>query len=112
MQYAAALAFAALISFGFETREVNWTPEFTLALSWMVGGLSIGAISLYYLLLRREASQTASLFFLVPGVTAIMAALMFGEEITALEIVGVGAAMLGVRLVTLKAQAPSSSASR
>lgn len=63
VQYAAALAFAALISFGFETREVNWTPEFTLALSWMVGGLSIGAISLYYLLLRRgEASQTASLF--------------------------------------------------
>lgn len=48
----------------------------------------------------------------MPGVTAIMAALMFGEEITALEIVGVGAAMLGVRLVTLKAQAPSSSASR
>lgn len=83
------------------------------ALGWMIFGLSLGAVSLYYALLRRgAAAETASLFFLVPGVTAAMAAAMFGERFGLTEILGMSAAMLGVWLVTSAAQAPAARASR
>lgn len=113
VQFAAAGVVAGVAAVLFEDGAVDWAPEFALALGWMVTGLSLGAVSLYFLLLRRgEAATTASLFFLVPGVTALMATALFGEQIGWLELLGFGAAMLGVRLATQPAQAPLATASR
>ncbi|QIE57119.1 DMT family transporter [Pikeienuella piscinae] len=113
IQFAAAGLVTGAAAMFFEERVIHWTPEFALALGWMVAGLSLGAISLYYLLLRKgEAAATASLFFLVPGVTALMAVLVFDEGSGWAELLGVGAATLGVRLVTQPAQAPLATASR
>ena len=105
-QYAAAAGLTGLASLLHEDQFVDWSAEFLGALAWMVIGLSIGAVSLYYILLRRgAATRTASLFFLVPGVTAAMAAAMFGERFGLVELAGLAAAMLGVRLATAD-QAP------
>lgn len=112
VQYAAAAALAGAASLLYEDQLIDWSTEFLGALAWMVLGLSIGAVSLYYLLLRRgAATKTASLFFLVPGVTALMAAAMFGERFGLMELAGLAAAMLGVRLVTAD-QAPAATARR
>lgn len=62
---------------------VRFTPEFIFALGRSVIVLSVGAISLFYWLLRHgAAANIARRFFLVPASTAVMAALMFGETIS------------------------------
>jgi len=84
-----------------ETEPVQWTEEFIFALTWLVFVLSIGAISLLILLIRRgAASKVASLFYLVPPVTALMAYFIFGETLGAIEVAGMGMAAVGVALVT------------
>ena len=62
--------------------------------------LSLGAISLLYLLiLRGAAAKVASLFFLTPPVTAVMAFMLFGERLTLPALAGMAVAAAGVALV-------------
>lgn len=103
VQYAAAGSFFALGAFVLETRDVEWTLQFKLALAWLVFGLSVSAILLLMWLIRRgAASQVASLFYLVPPVTALEAFILFGERLGPLAITGGLVAITGVALVTVK----------
>jgi drug/metabolite transporter (DMT)-like permease len=84
----------------FETRQINWSPEFILGVSWLVVALSIGSISVLYWLIRRSAAtQVASLFYLVPATTALMAYVLFNERLDILGIVGMAICAAGVLLV-------------
>lgn len=84
----------------FESRVVQWTGEFIFALAWLSLALSVGAISLLYLLIRRgRASEVASLFFLTPSVTAVMGYLLFGESLSAVAVLGLVVSAFGVALV-------------
>jgi drug/metabolite transporter (DMT)-like permease len=68
-------------------------------LAWAVLALSVGAISLLLIMIRRGAvAGVASLFYLVPPVAAVMAFLLFGEELRPLQIVGMALAAIGVAL--------------
>lgn len=81
---------------GFDGSLVVWA-----ALAWAVFGLSIGAISLLMLLIRRGAvAGVASLFYLVPPVAAAMAFLLFKEQLTAVQIGGMLLAALGVAVAS------------
>lgn len=96
---AAALALVppALI---FETGTISWTPAFVFAVLWLAIVLSIGAISLLHLLIRRgAAARVASLFYLTPSVTAVLAWLLFGDALTPAAVAGFLASALGVALV-------------
>ncbi len=100
VQYAAAaivlLAVAALT----EPLTVDWTPTFVAVLAYMVLVLSVGAILLMFWLIRRgTASGFTSLYFLVPPVTLAEAALLFGERLPVLALVGFAIATIGVALV-------------
>jgi drug/metabolite transporter (DMT)-like permease len=65
--------------------------------AWLALVNSIGAVSLLYLLLRRgEASRVATLFFLVPPITATMAFAAFHETLTPIAVIGFGLAAAGV----------------
>lgn len=96
---------AALVLFGigawmFETNVIHWTTEFVLSVIWLAVVLSIGTVGLLYWLLRRQASsRVASLFYLVPAVTALMAFVLFGEKLDAVAIVGMIACGAAVLLV-------------
>ena len=60
----------------------------------------IAASSLLYLLIQRGAvTQVASLLYLVPPCTALMAWLLFGESFTAAMLAGMLLTVLGVALV-------------
>ena len=84
-----------------ETREVRWTGEFAFALAWLVLVLSLGAIFLLLYLIRQgAATRVASLFYLVPPTTALMAWPLFGETYTPAAAAGMGLGMLAVWLVT------------
>jgi drug/metabolite transporter (DMT)-like permease len=100
IQYLAAAIPFSLAAFAFETRAVQWTPQFLAALGWLVFVLSIGAIWLFYYLIRRAAAtRVVSLFYLVPPVTALMAWSLFGERLAPLALLGMAVCVAGVFLV-------------
>ncbi len=101
VQYMAASALTLLCALAFETRVVIWSPKLVFALVWLVLALSIGAILALLAMIREGAmSKVASLFYLVPGTAAIMAWLIFGETLNAIQIAGMVVTTLGVALTT------------
>jgi drug/metabolite transporter (DMT)-like permease len=100
VQYVAVTVFFTIGAFLFEKRTVHWTTEFVLALSWLAVVLSIGSIGLLYWLIRRQAATSvASLFYLVPAVTSVMAYFLFDERLDAVAITGMVACAAAVFLV-------------
>ena len=105
VQYAAAgllFAFGAAV---FETGVVDWTPQFLFALGWLVLVLSFGAVWLLYFLIRRvPVTRVASLFYLTPPVTALMAWALFNERLAPRALLGMAVCVLGVFLVNRKSK--------
>ncbi|MBL8838066.1 MAG: DMT family transporter [Alphaproteobacteria bacterium] len=100
IQYAAASLVVLAFALPAETMRIEWTAQFIVALAWLGLVLSLGAVSLLYLLIRRgAAAKTASLFYLVPPFTALFAWLLFDETLSALAMVGMALAAAGVALV-------------
>jgi len=100
VQYIAVTIFFGIGAWLLESNVVHWTAEFALALIWLVVVLSIGSIGLLYWLIRRSAATSvASLFYLVPAVTSLMAFILFGERLDAIAIVGMTACAAAVFLV-------------
>ena len=105
IQFCAAGAVLLPLALIFETMRVHWTAEFMFTLAWLVLVLSIGAISLLYLLIRSGgATKVASLFYLVPPTTALMAYAMFGEQLSLTAMAGMALAAIGVALVVYRRQ--------
>lgn len=102
VQYLAATMVVGMPALLFESNRVVWSGEFAFALGYLVVVLSLGAVSLLMLLIRwGEASKTASLFYLVPPVTAVIAYLLFDEKLGPVALVGMAIAVLGVALVVV-----------
>jgi len=100
IQFAVSAVAMAVAAGLLETMTVNWSGEFIFALAWLVIVLSLGAITLLYLLIRHgEAARVTSMFYLVPPVTAIMAFAIFGERLSGTALVGMVFTVLGVALV-------------
>ena len=79
--------------------RVEWVPEFVFALGWLVLVLSLGAVSLLNILIRRgSAVNLASLFYLVPPCTALIAWLLFDERLAGMALAGMALAVWGVYL--------------
>ena len=83
----------------FEDFRIDWAPQFVFALGWLVLVLSLGAISLLNLLIRSgSAVNVASLFYLTPPTTALIAWAVFGETLTGAALAGMALAVGGVWL--------------
>ncbi|WP_435750994.1 DMT family transporter [Thauera sp. AutoDN2] len=99
VQFLPTLAVSAIIALNTETMHIEWTGDFIFALGWLVVVLSVGAVSLLGLLIRSgSAVNVASLFYLTPPATALIAWAMFDERLSALAITGMGIAVGGVWL--------------
>ncbi|HJV71673.1 DMT family transporter [Ideonella sp.] len=99
IQFIPSLVATALLASLTETMAVRWTGGFVFALSWLVLVLSLGAVSLLNVLIRRgSAVNVASLFYLTPPTTALMAWALFGETLTGPALLGMGLAAWGVWL--------------
>ena len=104
VQFAAAGAATAPLALLFEGMRVDWTGEFAFALLWLVLALSLGAVSLLYVLIRRgAASRVASLFFLVPPCTALIAWPLFGETLGPAALIGMALTAAGVVMASREA---------
>jgi drug/metabolite transporter (DMT)-like permease len=84
----------------FEDGNVSVTVPLVAVYLWSVFALAIGAtMTLLYLIGKGEAAKAASLIYLVPPVSAVMAYLGFGEPIGWPLIAGFAITALGVWLV-------------
>jgi drug/metabolite transporter (DMT)-like permease len=100
IQFAAAALACVPFMFLFESRQVTWNGEMVGALLWSVLALSIGAISLLFLLIRKgAATKVSSLMYLTPPTTAVMAWALFGERFPPMAALGMVVAVAGVALV-------------
>ncbi len=107
IQFTAAGVMFAIGAWLFETRVIEWSHQFILALLWLVIVLSVGSVGLLYWLIRRSAATSvASLFYLVPGVTAVMAYLLFDERLDTIAIAGMVICAAAVLLVN-RGRAPA-----
>ncbi len=88
-QYAGAVLLTGTLSLAFEEQMFDNSTELWLAMAWSVAVLSIGAIYLLMMLIRDGAiNSVAALFYLVPAVTAIMANMLFDEQLHGIQFFG------------------------
>lgn len=101
IQLSIAAVIMWVLASNFETMTVNWSIGFVASTAWLAIMNSIGAISLMYLMLRKgKAFIVASLFFLIPPTTAIMATLILGDAFKLVEMLGFAVTVSGVYLAT------------
>ena len=100
VQYAVAAVAMLVLALAFGSLHIEWTASFVGSLAWMVIVLSTGTMSLLYVIIRHGAAvKTASLFYLVPPITALFAFLWFGETLGPTALAGMAVAAAGVALV-------------
>ena len=92
-----ALAIPAIMV---EQLTIEWNVPFIATLSWLIIGVSLGAYALMWQLLSRfDATRVASLFYLGPPVTMVMAWIAFGDVPQIADIVGLFVVVAGVIIV-------------
>jgi drug/metabolite transporter (DMT)-like permease len=100
-QYVGALALVAPLALATESLRFDPTATLLAALAWSVLVMSMAAIMLLLLMIRHgEVSRIATLIYLVPPLTAVEAFVLFGESLSAVQIVGMAVTATGVWLAT------------
>ena len=98
-QYLASGVVLAVASGFSESWRFEITGNTLFSLLWAVVVLSLGAVLLMMTLLARHtAAKVSSLFFLTPALSTIEGAILFGERLGALALVGLVVAIFGVRM--------------
>jgi drug/metabolite transporter (DMT)-like permease len=102
-----AAAFAVTLPLALlETEPIVLHPELIGAMAWSVLVLTLGGSSLLYLLIQRgAATRVASLMYLVPPCTAVLAWWLFDEALGPTVLAGIVLTAVGVALV-VRAPAP------
>ena len=101
VQSIAASLFFVVVCSTIENPQINWELPFVIALAWQVVMVSAGAYLILMVLIQRDnIAATSSLLFLVPPVTAVIAAIGFDEPLTLFSLTGFVVTSAGVYLVT------------
>lgn len=96
IQFVGAFALTAPIALALEAGRFDHSAALYGALAWAVLGLSVGGISIMLYLLRRgAASKVAPLLYLSPPIAALMALVLFGEALSAVQLGGMVLAVVG-----------------
>lgn len=86
-----------------EESFVNWNSEFIIALLYMAVGVSIGALSLLYIMIKKgEVSKVSSIFYLVPVSAAVVSYFLLDEKMEWNVFVGISAVIIGIVLINKK----------
>lgn len=104
VQYAVGTVCLLPLAWATESMHIDWTPQFTFALFYLVVCNSIFAISLLIMMIREgEATRVSALFFLVPPMSALLAWLIISEPMAPTAWIGMVIAALGVWLASRSA---------
>jgi drug/metabolite transporter (DMT)-like permease len=98
------LGVAAIV---FEDWQVNWSPSLIAAFAYTVFVPGIAATWVWFTLVNRIGAVKAATFhFLNPFFGVLVAALVLGEAIGPLDLVGVAIVAAGILAVQLSKQQP------
>jgi drug/metabolite transporter (DMT)-like permease len=101
VQYSSSALTVLVGAIMIEHFEIDFTAQTLFSLAWAVIVLSLAAVLvMLWLLQRRAAANVSSLFFLTPALSTIEGAILFGERLGALAILGLVGGLAGVALVT------------
>lgn len=79
---------------------IRWTPSFLYSMAFLVLGVSVGAMLIWFLLLRSgDASRANSFFFLSPVLGLFLGALLLGEPLRPFDFAGAIGVGLGIYMV-------------
>ncbi len=100
-QYVGAALATGIAALLFEEGTIVWNQDVILAFLWLTLVLSIGAVSLYMVMIRHgQVSKVSAVFYLVPAIAALIAWFMFGETLNLLQIAGMAICALAVAIAT------------
>jgi len=103
IQFGVSAVLCFICMYLFESGEMVWNAAVIGALLWAIFPLSIGSISLLFMMIRKgAATKVSSLLYLTPPTTALMAYFLFGEPFTLLMAVGLCLTMTGVVMVNAR----------
>ena len=95
---------AALLAVGLLTEDATRTtlgPAYLLTMAWFVLVVSVGAMLLWFLLLRSgTATAASSLHFLMPPLGLVMSWAVLGEKLHPSDLLGIVPVALGIWLAT------------
>ncbi|MGA4844003.1 DMT family transporter [Streptomyces sp. G45] len=91
----------------FEKGVIRWTSQLVLSELWMSVGVSIGALSLLFVLMRSEsADRVASYFYGVPIAAGLIAWPALGQRPTGAEIAGFAVIVVSILVFNRSSQEP------
>jgi drug/metabolite transporter (DMT)-like permease len=103
VQYLVGFLLVLPLALSVERMEVDWTPDFAVALAYLVIGNSLIAVTLLLAMIRHgEAARVSALLFLVPPMAALIAWGLIGEVMPPAAWAGMVVAAAGVALATRK----------
>ncbi len=87
----------------FEEIRVVWDSKFIIALSYMSLGVSIGSLTLLYIMIKNGAvSKVSSIFYLVPVSAVIISYFLLDDALEWNVIIGITMVIFGIILVNKK----------
>lgn len=99
IQSATAGLLTFVLSLLWGTHFVHWAPELVGSLLYMALGVSVGALSLLFVMIKRDqVTKVASIYYLVPVFAALASFLVFGQTLDRPMIVGMLVVSAGVWL--------------
>jgi len=102
-QCLATTAIMAVPALFAERLSVEWSLPFVYTMIWLILAVSLGAYGLMWVLIERmDATRVASLFYLGPPVTMLMAWIAFGDVVQVVDIVGLAVVFAGVWVTQTK----------
>jgi len=100
--FASAFLVLPLMVF-YEEVRFNFNMDAVYAILYMAVAVSIGALSLLYIMIEKgEVSKVSSIFYLIPVCAVIMSYLFFDESVDLSVVAGILAILLGISLINKK----------
>lgn len=86
-----------------EEIKVIWNADFIIALLYMSVGVSIGALSLLYIMIKKaDVSKVSSIFYLVPLSAVFISYILFDVQIDLITILGIIIVLFAIVLINKK----------
>ncbi len=87
----------------FEDVNINFNSDFMIALLYMSVGVSIGALSLLYMMIEKgEVSKVSSVFYMMPVCAALISYFLFDINIDSTMLIGITFVLIGILLINKK----------
>jgi drug/metabolite transporter (DMT)-like permease len=103
VQSGASAIAAAAVGVLTGSMHITWTVPFSLCLAYMSIGVSVGAVTMLYVMLREgTATRVGSMFYLIPVASALASYVLLRTPIAPVTAAGIAIVAAGVTITNMK----------